>query len=633
LGGNRASDLPKKVLFARRHFSSSVDHEPVHFSNLDDQELVSNQIPDPSVKVFRLGEIEQHAGATRLRSLFDTICGPEVEENDRAIAEKTKELAAQRQAMVDLAARLAALTATDAPLRDYIHRRELLAAVDQPEVKEAYERIDQIEKAEKTALAAGNEWEEIETAFDLDRNVAATREFFAKYRAEAMSDKDEPRPDHEALLEIVKEDAAEAEGPGGHLNAIKGAADTLNSELKAIGEGLSAFHTNVESAARGAREALQKRGLPTGGKDREAKKKAFDEAQEALDQYRALIRQWREAESARQAMVQKLSDLAERRSELRDKTAREITDKLKRDLDKDILIIEANARIQSDMREFREWLIKHFSDQAFRYRDRRIDSLLENGLRLADLRAFLTNVSPNDYSLLVVEGTASDGGIDTANARALYDRCAAISQLSPEKQKSEVEGTIWNECPQEVRDGLLEFPRRADGDLCVDSVLKLDEILLDDEPVILLNDRPHDSDSTLRPLEELSPGQRCSAILPILLLTGEGPLIIDQPEDNLDNRLIRQVIVNILASIKLRRQVIVATHNPNVPVLGDVENAVVLRGVKDRECVVDAVGDLDASDVVHQITRVMEGGREAFQYRQTIYQLHWAESVAHSESE
>ena len=105
-------------------------------------------------------------------------------------------------------------------------------------------------------------------------------------------------------------------------------------------------------------------------------------------------------------------------------------------------------------------------------------------------------------------------------------------------------------------------------------------------------------------------------------------LVIDQPEDNLDNRLIRQVIVNILATIKLRRQVIVATHNPNLPVLGDVEQAVVLRAVRDRACTLEAQGELDSDDVVRYITEIMEGGREAFQYRQMIYQTHWKDVVS-----
>jgi len=130
-----------------------------------------------------------------------------------------------------------------------------------------------------------------------------------------------------------------------------------------------------------------------------------------------------------------------------------------------------------------------------------------------------------------------------------------------------------------------------------------------------------------RPLEELSPGQRCSAILPILLLTGNSPLIIDQPEDNLDNRLIRQVIVNVLASIKLRRQVIVATHNPNLPVLGDAEQVIVLRAIEENQARLEACGDLESNEIVECITDIMEGGREAFQYRHSVYLPHWKGSV------
>ena len=172
---------------------------------------------------------------------------------------------------------------------------------------------------------------------------------------------------------------------------------------------------------------------------------------------------------------------------------------------------------------------------------------------------------------------------------------------------------------------MLAFPygKKVSQSLRVDDVLSLDEIIFDDIPVIRSNDRPLDERSKPRRIEKLSPGQRCSAILPILLLTGLSPLVIDQPEDNMDNRLIRQVIVNILSSIKLRRQVIVATHNPNLPVLGDVEQALILQGIGERECEVKALGDLDSDTVVYQLTEVMEGGREAFQYRQSIYQVHW----------
>jgi predicted ATPase len=179
--------------------------------------------------------------------------------------------------------------------------------------------------------------------------------------------------------------------------------------------------------------------------------------------------------------------------------------------------------------------------------------------------------------------------------------------------------------PPDIREGLWTFPKtdQRAATLLVNAVLALDEVIFDDRPEILLNDRPQEAGSVLRPIDELSAGQRCSAILPILLLNGQNPLIIDQPEDNLDNRLIRQVIVNILASIKLRRQVIVATHNPNLPVLGDVEQAIILRAIEEKQCRLESTGDLDSPDTVAHLTEIMEGGREAFQYRQSIYQDHW----------
>jgi len=82
-----------------------------------------------------------------------------------------------------------------------------------------------------------------------------------------------------------------------------------------------------------------------------------------------------------------------------------------------------------------------------------------------------------------------------------------------------------------------------------------------------------------------------------------------------------------LASIKLRRQVIIATHNPNLPVLGDVEQAIVLRAIEEKQARLESIGDLDSPETVTHLMDIMEGGREAFQYRQSIYQAHWGGPV------
>lgn len=631
VGVNGETNLPKKALFVRRHFPISEGHEPVHFSDLNDRELVGNQIPVLPVQIFRLGEIEKHAGAPQLRALFDGICGPDIQEIEEEITRLKIELGNQRARMVEIAGSLDALTSTDASLRDYMRRWKLFYDVNRPEVKKAYERIDQLEDAQRTAISAKSDWKEIEEKIDLENWLYGVRSFFAEYRSASIAENGRARPDHEELLEIVGTDNLLAERTDDRLSRIVEMARGLGSQLMSIRSDLATYLENIENDVREARDALHQQGLPSGAKDREAKKNAFDSAQEALTYYRSLLEQWNGEEAKRQQDVAELQKLGQKRSELRDKTAELITERLRRDLNSDVLLIEAKARSQSDKREFRNWLDRYLTDGSFRYREKRITSLLDRGLTPRSLKTLFSDSSPVDFSVLEIRGSASQGGIDSTTAQSLWKKCAAMCRIPPEQPESEAGGPLWNECPQEIRDGLLTMCRTSSGDMCVDCVLQLDEILFDDEPVILLNDRPQDPDSILRPLEELSPGQRCSAILPIVLLTGNGPLIIDQPEDNLDNRLVRQVIVNILASIKLRRQIIVATHNPNVPVLGDVENAIVLRGVKDRECVVDVTGDLDAGPVVHHLTQVMEGGREAFQYRQTIYQLHWAESVAQDE--
>ena len=94
------------------------------------------------------------------------------------------------------------------------------------------------------------------------------------------------------------------------------------------------------------------------------------------------------------------------------------------------------------------------------------------------------------------------------------------------------------------------------------------------------------------------------------------PLLIDQPEDNLDNRFIYQTIVEGIRRVKGRRQLIFVTHNPNIPVLGDAENVVVLESDGRRARVVQQ-GSVD--ECQDKIVELLEGGEEAFKLRQTRY--------------
>ena len=123
-----------------------------------------------------------------------------------------------------------------------------------------------------------------------------------------------------------------------------------------------------------------------------------------------------------------------------------------------------------------------------------------------------------------------------------------------------------------------------------------------------------------KPIEDLSPGQRCTALLPIILLETDTPLIIDQPEDNLDNQFIFDLVVTTLRSLKERRQIIVATHNPNIPVSGDAENILVFKpdGTKGK---LESNGSIDYEPIIEDVKTIMEGGEKAFRVRASKYNI------------
>lgn len=115
-------------------------------------------------------------------------------------------------------------------------------------------------------------------------------------------------------------------------------------------------------------------------------------------------------------------------------------------------------------------------------------------------------------------------------------------------------------------------------------------------------------------ISEGSQGQRSAALLAFLLAFGEEPIVLDQPEDDLDNHLIYDLIVNQIRENKLRRQLIVVTHNPNVVVNGDAELVHVMEFGR-GQCFVQQSDALQDKAVREEVCRVMEGGREAFARR------------------
>ena len=119
-------------------------------------------------------------------------------------------------------------------------------------------------------------------------------------------------------------------------------------------------------------------------------------------------------------------------------------------------------------------------------------------------------------------------------------------------------------------------------------------------------------------IAELSTGQRCTVILPLILRHTERVLIVDQPEDHIDNAFIADTLIVSVLARRTDSQIIFSTHNANIPVLGNAD-CVIQLGSDGRRGFPVLASNLDNPSVVKAITTVMEGGAEAFKTRARFY--------------
>lgn len=137
-----------------------------------------------------------------------------------------------------------------------------------------------------------------------------------------------------------------------------------------------------------------------------------------------------------------------------------------------------------------------------------------------------------------------------------------------------------------------------------------------------------DSNGKSISFEKASEGQQASALLELLLSQSAGTLIIDQPEDDLDNNVVMR-IVELIRSSKSHRQLIFATHNPNMVVNGDADKIVALAstlldprpGTELARISIEADGAIETDAVKSAITHIMEGGEKAFDLRRRKYRF------------
>jgi len=120
-------------------------------------------------------------------------------------------------------------------------------------------------------------------------------------------------------------------------------------------------------------------------------------------------------------------------------------------------------------------------------------------------------------------------------------------------------------------------------------------------------------------LQNTSFGERCGIVIAIVLVAGTNPIIIDQPEDNLDGKYISKVLVPLIRTQKQRRQIILVTRDANIVVGGDSELILILS--KEKQGTVLSPATIENKDKRPEYIWILDGGENAFQKREEKYSI------------
>lgn len=210
------------------------------------------------------------------------------------------------------------------------------------------------------------------------------------------------------------------------------------------------------------------------------------------------------------------------------------------------------------------------------------------------------------------------------------DRPAFVSFLKSKLQGTGFKATSYEKIEKQFSNGIALFERRDEIENVLSGstdVQKLQTAMIEHLEEFLTFRVPDRREICFNgaAIQELSLGQRATALLMLLMSLESHPIvIIDQPEDDLDNETIFRQVVEPLLKRKQTTQFIIATHNPNLPVLGDAEFVHACREVSKGKYS-HTSGSLDSRDTRKNIVEIMEGGEQAFEQRQKIYRQ-WTNS-------
>ncbi len=207
------------------------------------------------------------------------------------------------------------------------------------------------------------------------------------------------------------------------------------------------------------------------------------------------------------------------------------------------------------------------------------------------------------------------------NLAAALERLRKLDQLSlPELAERCREGKEALRERYSLPSGAAERIAQANPDL----FMRVEELELPATTEIELNTASDGAPANWQNLRALSTGQKATAVLLLLLLESEAPLVVDQPEDDLDNRFITEGVVPIMREEKRRRQFVFSTHNANIPVLGDAELILGFAATGEArdgqgQIASQHMASIDSEPVRVLVEEILEGGKAAFEMRRFKY--------------
>jgi hypothetical protein len=286
-------------------------------------------------------------------------------------------------------------------------------------------------------------------------------------------------------------------------------------------------------------------------------------------------------------------------------------------LARDIAAVEQRAAERQQCREQRAKLRTQLVEVRERMTERR-------KLQLKGINSNL-GVTIRDYTVFVK--------YDDAGITAEFEEFMQEKMHGTYLQDNVIENVCSRISPSELADLVLarsdqkiattakistEWAKKIVDQLCYWPILfELQALAKPPKPIITVRTKstpPKDI-----PVFQLSDGQRHTILLTIAMLAESNvPLVIDQPEDDLDNAFIFSSIVTTLRAIKEKRQVILVTHNANIAVLGDSE--LILPMCRENDCgKVKDRGSIDTETTKLCVQNILEGGPAAFLRRMVIY--------------